>query len=624
MINLLDTIIEAGNGNTLTSDCTTKQKRQVRENSYSNVIRQHVQSLNVSKEEQHRYYSVVHTIMAEAGIIDSQKTVDANEKDKRYKPFDKSPYGEFVNYEPVEGGRKRVNSYLLNEVGMARVKEMLTKHVTDRCLTKGTIQSAREYRDFLKSQMDIELLKSYLEYQGIEFDGKRKDRIVFRAPSVENGHDIIPYTCYFNNPTKVQYKSSRREKDFTSVFYLIHSLEVPVLCNDAQEKAIRAARIFREYWNLQFNGKTEWGEKADTKTSTEPVQSVPSSEASIQSVNADELVAEVKALRGTVEQLTSMMTAIMKHLNCGVATADVITTSDKGECKAGTQTAIINKILEHSQPLPEQKRYKPITLEQIAKENKPERKKDIQQAYDILKERRLLTAKYRPHGDWKFDFLRRSIELLFRVGSRHKAVHNTRHRPLTPRVIDGKVLKEEATEGEKYLIPYGLEKIDYSYKTIFVTEGIYDSCFLKNCLAYSNWILPTEMSKVIDIYREAGYQIIHILDNFRLGDKGGLKGLYHVNGYRDWLSKGDKVFSWGIYSEFKDFNDVAMAYELDEIDAQTIIDHSWNEDEVRANYDKHFSEWLEVCRKKCNKEKWEKFAPSVGLSYKVKEEKQAA
>lgn len=231
MINI--DIIKDGSGHTLTSDCTTIQKRQVRENSYSNVIRQHVQSLNVAKEEQQRYYSVVHTIMAEAGIIDSQKTADANEKDKRYKPFDKSPYGEFVNYEHVEGGRKRVNSYLLNEAGMSKVNEILTKHVTDRCLTKGTIQSARDYRDFLKSQIDIELLKSYLEYQGIEFDGKRQDRIVFRAPSVENGHDIIPYTCYFNNPTKVQYATADGKKSYTSVFWLIHSLEVPVLCNDA-------------------------------------------------------------------------------------------------------------------------------------------------------------------------------------------------------------------------------------------------------------------------------------------------------------------------------------------------------------------------------------------------------
>lgn len=329
---------------------------------------------------------------------------------------------------------------------------------------------------------------------------------------------------------------------------------------------------------------TDRGEKSDTKTSTEPVQSTPGSEPSSQSVNTDELVAEVKVLRGTVEQLTSMVATLLKHLNSGVATADVITTSDKGECKARTQTDILNRILEHSQPLSEQKRYKSITLEQIAKENKPERKKDLHQAYDILNERRLLTATNRPHDGWKFDFQRKSIELLFRVGSRHKAVYNTRHRPLYPRMIDGKLVKEEATAGEKYLIPYGLEKLDYSYKTIFVTEGIYDSCFLKNCLAYSNWILPTEMSKVIDIYREAGFQIIHILDNFRLGDKGGVRGLELITERRDWLSKGDKVFSWDIYSEFKDFNDIAMAYGLDEIDPQTIIDNSWNEDEARANY----------------------------------------
>ena len=574
MISNLDAIIEAGNGNTLTSDCTTKQKRQVRENSYSNVIRQHVQSLNVAKEEQHRYYSVVHTIMAEAGIIDSQKTADANEKDKRYKPFDNSPYGEFVDYERVEGGRKRVNSYLLNEVGMSKANEILTKHVTDRCLTKDTIQSARDYRDFLKSQMDVELLKSYLEYQGIEFDGKRQDRIVFRAPSVENGHDIIPYTCYFNNPTKVQYKSSKRDKDFTSVFYLIHSLEVPVLCNDAQEKAIRAARIFREYWNLQFNGRTDWGEKSDTKTATEPVQSVPSSEAATQSVNTDELYERVV-------RIEEMLTVIMKQLNCDVPTSNVTTTSSNG--KGGDKATILNKIMELAQPLAEQKRYKTISREEIDKENTPERKKLLQQAYDYLDNRRLLTAKYKPQDGWKFDFKRQSIELLYRVDTRKSAVYNTRHRPLTPQVKDGKVLKEVATADEKYTLPYGLEKLDYSYKTIFVTEGIFDSCFLKNCLAYSNWTCPTGMNKVIQMFRDHGYQIIHIFDNFQEGDKGGRRGLDTMVRSHDWLQQGDRVFDWTPFTGCKDLNDVAMKYELDEIDPQTTIANSWNAEEV-LNY----------------------------------------
>ena len=581
MTSLLDSIIEEGSGNTHMSDCTTKQKRQVRENSYSNVIRQYVQSLNVAKEEQQRYYSVVHTIMAEAGIIDSQKTADANQKDKRYKPFDNSPYGEFVEYERVEGGRKRVNSYLLNEAGMSKVNEILTKHVTDRCLTKGTIQSAQGFRDELKSQIDIELLKSYLEYQGIEFDGKRQDRIVFRAPSVENSHKTIPYTCYFNNPTMLQFAKTNEKTPPLSVFWFIRSLEVPVLCNDAQEKAIRAARIFREYWNLQFNDKTEWGVKLDAKTSTEPVQSTPVTEPSTQSVNADELVAEVKALRGTVEQLTSMMTAIMKQLNCDVPTSNVTTTSSNG--KVGDKATILNKIMALAQPLAEQKRYKTISRDEIMKEKKPERKKLLQQSYDYLDNRRLLTAKYKPQDGWKFDFKRQSIELLYRVDTRKSAVYNTRHRPLTPQVMDGKVLKEVATAGEKYTLPYGLEKLDYSYKTIFVTEGIFDSCFLKNCLAYSNWTCPTGMNKVIQMFRDHGYQIIHILDNFQEGDKGGRRGLDTMVRSHDWLQQGDRVFDWTPFTGCKDLNDVAMKYELDEIDPQTIIKNSWNEEEVKAH-----------------------------------------
>ncbi|MBR5887809.1 MAG: hypothetical protein IKZ07_06325 [Akkermansia sp.] len=364
IISNLDFIVEDTSGNTDKGDCTTKQKREVIENSYNHVVREHVISLGVAAEEQNRYRRVIHTIMGEAGIIDSQKTVDKSPKDKRYKPFNKSPYGEFVNYERREdGGRgKRVNSYLLNEVGMSKVKEILATHVTDRCLTKNQIQSAKGFRNELQTKMDVEFLKSYLEYKGIPFKDEL-GRVTFCAPSIENENKVIPYTCYYNNPTTVQFKSTKRDKDFNTVFWFIHSLEIPALCNDAQEKAIRAARIFREYWNLQFNGKTEWGVKTDGKTSTKPVQSTSGDETSIQSVNADELAAEVKALRGTVEQLTSMMAILMKHLNCDVPVIDVSATSDKDEGKIGTKTAIINRILEHSQPLPEQKRYKSITLE---------------------------------------------------------------------------------------------------------------------------------------------------------------------------------------------------------------------------------------------------------------------
>ena len=63
-----------------------------------------------------------------------------------------------------------------------------------------------------------------------------------------------------------------------------------------------------------------------------------------------------------------------------------------------------------------------------------------------------------------------------------------------------------------------------------------------------------------------------------------IKGLEHIVTRKEWLPKGDKVFSWDIYSECDDLNEIAMKHELDEIPAQIIIDHSWNEEEARANY----------------------------------------
>ena len=194
-------------------------------------------------------------------------------------------------------------------------------------------------------------------------------------------------------------------------------------------------------------------------------------------------------------------------------------------------------------------------------------------------------------------------------------VYHTRHRKPGAKSKN----KERADKDSKFYLPYGLEKLDYKFKTIFVAEGCYDSCFLKNCVAQNCWILTRNMVHVIDIYRNAGFQIIHLPDNFRIGDKGGLNFIHHVL-KKDWLSKGDKVFNWSIYSDCDDLNKIAMTYELDEIDAQAIIANSWGKDEVQANYDKHFTEWLEVLRQKCSKEEFESFVTEFRIPYKVTED----
>lgn len=244
----------------------------------------------------------------------------------------------------------------------------------------------------------------------------------------------------------------------------------------------------------------------------------------------------------------------------------------------GCKSTILEQIKELASPQAMQKRYKTISPEQIAKEKKPERKEALQRALDYLNQRKLINAAYRPQDGWKFCHDNGCVELLYRIDQRSSAVYNTRHRPISPKSI-----KELANKGEKYCLPYGLEKIDYSFKTIFITEGIFDSCFLKNCLAYSNWILPNEMSKVIDIFREEGFTIVHILDNFRLGDKGGLKGLETIVSSKDWLAKGDRLFSWDVYSDCDDLNEIAIKCDVDEIDPQTILDHTWGEEEARVN-----------------------------------------
>lgn len=324
--------------------------------------------------------------------------------------------------------------------------------------------------------------------------------------------------------------------------------------------------------------------------------------------NLQKILAELASLRAEVDSLK-------KALAKGGINVKECKTLAKSEKKGGiTRDDILADVRTLTQPLPEQKRYKDISLEQIAKEKKPKRKMMLQEAYDTLASRRLLTAKYRPKKGWKFDFEEEGIPLLYRIDNRNSIVCNTRLRPLKPIIgEDGKVLKEMAMEGQNYLIPYGLDNLDYSYKTIFVAEGCYDSHFLKNCVAQSNWILPTPMCDVIDIYRNAGFQIIHVPDNFRIGDKGGLNFIHHVIKKRDWLSKGDRVFNWSIYSDCDDLNTIAMKYGLDEIDAQSIIKNSWGAEEVQENYDKQFAQWLDILRKKIGQEKWENFVAGFGV-----------
>lgn len=518
--------------------------------SYKKIIQAHVMGLGVCKEEQMAYYREVHRIMAHAGIIDPQTIME-----ERKKPFKNSPWGEFVNYEYRNGKRVHVDSYMLNERGITKVNEILTKYVTDRYLTKGKLESAEPYLKEIRNSVDDKLLVAWGRRHGVEFIPVDRSGNPHALMFHWNG---LKRTYYYNANLVVD--DTSKDKPF---WFILHQETAPL--SSMQDVARVSMEILSTHWNIKFGNGFVTPDKEETKKP----KATKTAKATTSPDLLNKLLEEISSLRAEVTELRQ-----------GKMVCD--NKADPSTMMNGKSTKedILSKIKALAKPQKAQKRYSTISQEQITKERQKARREALQKAYEVLSERRLLTAINRPKDGWKFNFDNQSIELLYRVDSRQSAVYNAKHRPLFPK--NG--IKELANKGEKYNLPYGLEKIDYSYKTIFVTEGAYDSCFVKNCLAQNNWILPHEMSKVIDIFRDAGFQIIHIPNNFRLGDKGGLKFYEHIITMRDWLSKGDKMFSWEIYSDCDDLNDVAIAYELDEIPAQIIIDHSWNEEEARANY----------------------------------------
>ena len=208
-------------------------------NSYKKIIQSHVMGLGVCKEEQMSYYREVHRLMAMGGIIDPQ-TLMADRK----KPFKNSPWGEFKNYEYRDGKRVHVDSYILNEQGVARVNEILTKYVTDRYLTKGKLTSADPFVKEMRGMIDGSLLVAWLANKGVEVTEVKKDAQPHSLVFTLNNRR---HTYYYETNLVVW---SKEEKPL-SPFWFIMNQKTHQL-SSAQEKAIAASGIFADHWNVKF------------------------------------------------------------------------------------------------------------------------------------------------------------------------------------------------------------------------------------------------------------------------------------------------------------------------------------------------------------------------------------
>ena len=561
-----------------------KTEDKMEDKSYISVVNAHIQSLGVCKEDKIRYHREVHRIMIHAGILDPQSVHEKIQKKKegkvsRYRPYPNSPWGKYIGKDENRVGKE---SFMLNEDGVAEVTKILTTHVTDKFLVKtktsgekSVIKSAEAYLETIRQSVDGDVLKVWLNDKNVKVNLPKDENNQPKDGYFMFVMNNVRFTYYYNNNVIIWDKNDKNANKAWRPKPFWFMRDNDTMFKGKEDRAKVAMKLISAHWRLKFGNKVETLEWIEE----EKVKSV---------------------VKSRVTQPT-------------------ITTSTPPSPKSATpmtKTAIINEIMTFVQPQDEQKRYKDISLEQIDKQRNPKRRAALRKAYDELLNRRLLSAVNRPKDGWKFCFERNTIELLFRLDARNSMVYHTRHRKPGAK---GKN-KERADKDSEFYLPYGLEKLDYKFKTIFVAEGCYDSCFLKNCVAQNCWILTRNMVHVIDIYRDAGFQIIHLPDNFRIGDKGGLNFIHYVVKSKDWLSKGDKVFNWSIYSDCDDLNKIAMTYELDEIDAQSIIDNSWGEDEVRENYDKHFTEWLEVLRQKCSKEDWKEFVTNLGLSHLITED----
>ena len=214
-------------------------------NSYKKIIQSHVMGLGVCKEEQMSYYREVHRLMAIGGIIDPQ-TLMADRK----KPFKNSPWGEFKNYEYRDGKRVHVDSYILNEQGVARVNEILTKYVTERYLTKGKLTSADPFVKEMRGMVDGSLLVAWLANKGVEVTEVKKDAqphsLVFTLNNRRH--------TYYHKENLVVWSESQSKNALpkkSNPFWFIKNQETTEL-SSAQEKAIAASRIFAGHWNVKF------------------------------------------------------------------------------------------------------------------------------------------------------------------------------------------------------------------------------------------------------------------------------------------------------------------------------------------------------------------------------------
>jgi len=109
---------------------------------------------------------------------------------------------------------------------------------------------------------------------------------------------------------------------------------------------------------------------------------------------------------------------------------------------------------------------------------------------------------------------------------------------------------------------FGIDNIDVSLEYIFIFEGPIDSMFVKNSVSAAGLTLNQLQRKQLNEY--PFHKKIWVLDNPSFDNTAKEKT-------NELIEKGEHVFMWTPDMKFKDFNDLAVKENLDEIDYQIIL-----------------------------------------------------
>jgi DNA primase len=177
-------------------------------------------------------------------------------------------------------------------------------------------------------------------------------------------------------------------------------------------------------------------------------------------------------------------------------------------------------------------------------------------ALKYIKSRRIFTAINRPNNLYisLSDFLHKN-RLCIPFYDRNKKIvfYQTRS-------LDNSNPKYLGKSGYEKTI-FNLDKLDSSFPYIFIFEGPIDSMFVKNGVSTAG--LNLTKSQNVQLSEFPLHKRIWVLDNPMVDESAR-------NKIEELLEKGESVFRWNIGS-YKDFNEMAMFEELDEIKSDFIL-----------------------------------------------------